>query len=426
MLAGGRELSVFHTLDLKSALALAVALERAPMGILMLHDHLTGHLYPALGHGMTSTECASIGVHRPGVGPLGVAFAEGHPVTAEADDDLDEELRQLMVAHRCARLSALPLASESSGPLGLLVLLHRRQRLAPAGPMMLLYANVLANALENMYLREVAEHARERAEVRSRAKTQFFARISHELRTPVQSVIGYMDLMRLDPSDPLPARHKDLLARATRSGEAILDVIDDLINFSRVEVGRVDCHLCRVSVAEAMEAAEQVVAPLAAGRRVDLRVERPKKEFVRADAGKLRQILVNLLANAVKFTPSGGSVTLSASREKRAKWVTFNCTDTGPGIATEKLGQIFEPFVQLGMPALDGLGGSGLGLPISREFAAAMGGELQASSDGHGSTFTLRLQRDRLKRAVRSRKPSRDEVTTRPIELPGAVSALQP
>src|SRR4051812_11265751 len=107
MLAAGREHSVFHTLDLKSALALAVALERAPMGLLMLHDSLTGHLYPALAHGMTSSECASIGVHRPGIGPIGLAFSEGHPVTVEVSETLDEELRILMATHRCARLSVV-------------------------------------------------------------------------------------------------------------------------------------------------------------------------------------------------------------------------------------------------------------------------------------------------------------------------------
>ena len=404
MLAGGREHSVFHTLDLKSALALALELERAPMGLLMLHDHLSGHLYPALAHGMTPKESSDFGEHRPGIGPIGLAFSERRPATVNDTEVLDPELRSLMHARQCPRLSAVPLSTDSSSVLGLLVLLHREERSTPAGPLLLQYASVLATALENIHLRELAEHARERAEVRSQAKTQFFARISHELRTPVQSVIGYLDLMRLETSEPLPARHLELVGRAARSGEAILSVIDDLINFSRVEVGRVRCHLRRVSVADAMSSAEVIVAPIAASRRVEIHVEPPVKEFVRADASKLKQILVNLLANAVKFTPSGGSVSLSASRDRSAKqWVSVSVTDTGPGIAPDKLGQIFEPFVQLGIPTLDGLGGSGLGLPISREFAVAMGGELAASSDGrgHGSTFTLRLLRDRLSRRPR-------------------------
>jgi signal transduction histidine kinase len=402
MLAGGRDHRVFHTLDLKSALALAIELERAPMGLLMLHDPLSGHLYPALAHGMTPQQGSEFGIHRPGIGPLGIAFAERRPVTVSCSTDLAVALRGPMQSLECTRLSAVPLSTESSNVLGLLVLLHRARRPAPGGQLLLLYARVLATALENVYLREVAEDARERAEARSKAKSQLFARISHELRTPLQSVIGYLDLMRLETAEPLPARHLDTLARAARSSATMLSVIDDLINFARVEVGRIKYDLRRVSVADAMASVEIIVAPIAADRRVAIRVEPSAPEFVRADAAKLKQILINLVANAVRFTPSGGSVSLSTRRTGRAgEWVTVSVRDSGRGIAADKLDHIFEPFVQLGIPTLDGLGGSGLGLPISREFAAAMGGELEASSDGHGSTFTLRLHRDRLSRQRR-------------------------
>jgi signal transduction histidine kinase len=408
MLAGGREHSVFHTLDLKSALALAIALERAQMGLLMLQDGLSGHLYPALAHGMTPTQCSEFGIHRPGVGPFGLAFSERRAVAVHCTPNVDAPLRASMQMLGCSRLLAVPLFTDASSVLGLLVLLHRAGRLGPAGPLLMLYASVLATALENVHLREVAEHARERCEIRSRAKTQFFARISHELRTPIQSVLGYLDLMRLETAEPLPARHLEMLGRAATNGEGMLSVVDDLINFSRAEVGRVTYRLRRVSVAEASLAAEVVVAPIAALRGVTLRVEPSLRVFARADSSKLRQILVNLLANAVRFTPSGGSVILGArkSESRASPWVTVFVTDTGSGIATDKLHQIFEPFAQLGIPPLDGLGGSGLGLPISREFATAMGGELEASSNGQGSTFTLRLLRDRLSRRPRPSAPA--------------------
>ena len=402
MLAGAREHSVFHTLDLKSALALAVALERAPIGLLMLHDNLTGHLYPALLHGATNMRATDFGLHRPGIGPIGLAFSTRRIVAVNADGPIDDDLRALMHDARCTHLSVVPLFTDPAPSLGALVLLCRRPRAISGGPLMLLYASVLANALDNLRRRDVAEHACEQAEVRSRAKSQFFARLSHELRTPVQSVIGYLDLMRVETTEPLPARQRDLLDRAVRSGEAILNVIEDLINFSRVEAGQVSCNVCRTPLADSIAAAELIVAPIAASRRVTLQVENPIKEFVRADATRLRQILVNLLVNAVKFTPGGGSVTVRATRDKpRGKWLNIDVSDTGRGIPREKLARIFEPFVQLGIPTLDGLGGSGLGLPISREFAKAMGGELAAASNGHGSTFTLRLRRDRL---ARSRK----------------------
>jgi signal transduction histidine kinase len=400
VLAGGREHSVSHTLDLKSALALAVALERAQMGVLMLHDGLSGHLYPALAHGMTPQQCAEFGVHRPGIGPFGVAFSKRRLVTVSCTTGLDPGLRRPMQTIRCARLSVVPLFTDASRVLGLLVLMYRTRRRRPARPLLLLYATVLATALDNVRRREAAEHARERAEVRSQAKTQFFARISHELRTPLQSVVGCIDLMQLDDAEPLTPRHRDLLARISRSSEAMLSVIDDLINFSRVEVGRVRYELRRVSVMDAMAAAELVVAPIAVSRGVVLQIEPSPPAFVRADPGKVKQILINLLANAVRFTPSGGSISMSARKAagRASQWVTISVTDTGAGIPPDRMGQIFEPFASLGIPALDALGGSGLGLPISREFAMAMGGELVASSDGHGSTFSLRLLRDRLSR----------------------------
>src|SRR5258705_10489587 len=118
MLAGGREHSVIHTLDLKSALALAIALERAPMGLLMLHDHLSGHLYPALAHGMTPKESSDFGEHRPGMGPIGLAFSERRPVTVNDTEVVDPELRSLMHAGQGPRPSAVPLSADPSTRLG--------------------------------------------------------------------------------------------------------------------------------------------------------------------------------------------------------------------------------------------------------------------------------------------------------------------
>jgi len=154
----------------------------------------------------------------------------------------------------------------------------------------------------------------------------------------------------------------------------------------------VQYHVRRVPVAEAIDAAETVVAPIATSRGVELKAQHDVHEFVLADPVKLRQILINLLTNAVKFTPKGGTVGLSC--DGTGKWVSLHISDVGPGIQSEDLPKIFEPFVQLGIPMLDSLGGSGLGLPISREFASAMGGEIEVESDpGHGSTFTLKLRR---------------------------------
>jgi hypothetical protein len=147
MVEGPWRHGLFHTLELRSALALALALEHAPMGLLMLHDQFTGRLYPALSSGMTTGQCATIGLHRPGVGPIGIAFSECRSVAVTATGALDDDVRSLMQAVRCPRLSVVPLVIDPPRVLGLLVLLYRRRQPSPAAPVLLLYASVLAVAL---------------------------------------------------------------------------------------------------------------------------------------------------------------------------------------------------------------------------------------------------------------------------------------
>jgi len=189
----------------------------------------------------------------------------------------------------------------------------------------------------------------------------------------------------------LTAAQTRLLNRVRDSEEILVHVIDDLITFSRLEAGHVAYHLGPVMAQEALRVTEAVVSPLANDRGVLLEVEQcPPGLAVAADADKLKQVLVNLAANAVKFTNRGGTVRLSCRADSDS--VNFDVADNGPGIAPEKLRDIFEPYVQLGTPLLDRFGGSGLGLAISREFAAGMHGQLTvASIVGRGSVFTLRL-----------------------------------
>jgi signal transduction histidine kinase len=238
-----------------------------------------------------------------------------------------------------------------------------------------------------------ANNARETAEQIGRAKIQFLARMSHELRTPLQSIAGYLDLLRVDGANPLTPTQAHQVERMYISEQILVHVIDDLITFSQLESGHVRYRLAPTSAGEALRAAEAVVVPLAIDRGVRLGVaDVPADVIVRGDADKLKQVLVNLTANAVKFTGRGGSVTLTCRAEPDD--VYFDVTDTGPGIAPDKLTAIFEPYMQLGTPMLDHFGGSGLGLAISRDFASGMNGDLSVrSAVGKGSVFTLRLPR---------------------------------
>ena len=401
MLAGVQDTWDLQAVDLKPALALALELEHAQMGVLLLYDETSDELFPALGEGLTPEQCAQFAHQRPGIGPFGIAFAEHRRVTVpDALHGDDSDAVAAGAIHMAARqlgfrsMDIIPIA-DGTRAVGTLALLFRRTH-APserAARLVEMCAHTMAIALDSAKRRHEADKKRKRVEDLSRAKIHFFARMSHELRTPLQSIAGYVDLLRLGVRGRVTPAQAELLFRVEKSEQLLLSVIDDLITFSRIEVGRIEYHLGPVAVTDAIVAAEMVVSPIAKERSVSLRVDRCDPALcVHADSDKLRQVLVNLLANALKFTPSQGHVHLSSRADDQA--VYFTIADTGPGIPPEKLQDIFQPFVQLGVPLLDGLGGSGLGLAISREFAAGMAGEISVESvEGKGATFTLKLKR---------------------------------
>ncbi|HSU14161.1 PAS domain S-box protein [Longimicrobium sp.] len=250
-----------------------------------------------------------------------------------------------------------------------------------------------ALALERARLYEAERTARAEAEAANRAKFEFLTTMSHELRTPLNAIAGYVDLLELEIRGPLTeAQHADL-QRIRRSQTHLLGLINDVLNFARIETGHVHFDVRDVAVGELLEGVEELIAPQVRARgqsyeyrRCDAAVE------VRADAEKLRQIVLNLLSNAVKFTPEGGCITLSGEADGDA--VRVRVADTGIGIPADKLGTIFEPFVQVNAGYTRTSEGTGLGLSISRDLARAMGGELDAESrEGEGSVFTLILPR---------------------------------
>jgi signal transduction histidine kinase len=213
--------------------------------------------------------------------------------------------------------------------------------------------------------------------------------MSHELRTPLQSIAGYVELLRAGAVEPLTPALARVLARVHDSEEVLVHVIDDLITFSRLESGHVTYRIGPVAAEEALRICQSVIGPLASDHGVTFEVAECPGTFVAADGDKLKQILVNLAANATKVSPRGGTVRLSCTLDGGGM-VRFDVSDNGPGIPADKLRDIFEPYVQLGSG--DRLGGTGLGLTISRDFAAGMRGQLSvASTLGTGSVFTLRL-----------------------------------
>jgi signal transduction histidine kinase len=225
----------------------------------------------------------------------------------------------------------------------------------------------------------------------NRAKSQFLTTMSHELRTPLNAIAGYAELLEMGVRGPVTSEQREDLGRIQRSQKHLLGLINDLLNFARIENGRVELLVEEVSVEDALASVELLIQPQIVTK--GLRYHRaPGDRAVKclADRDKLRQVLLNLLSNAVKFTPATGEIAIDW--ERRADLVLIRVRDTGPGIPARQLELIFEPFVQLTNTLTRVAEGTGLGLSISRELARAMKGDVTVVSQvGQGSTFTVSL-----------------------------------
>jgi PAS domain S-box-containing protein len=238
------------------------------------------------------------------------------------------------------------------------------------------------------------EEARDAAHEANRAKAEFLRVMSHELRTPLNAIGGYTDLLNIGVYGPITDQQRDALDRINRSQRHLLSLINDVLNFARLEAGRIELSLIPVSVSDVVIGLETLIAPQLHAK--DLQYvfsDRPTNQLrVLADQEKFEQILLNLLSNAIKFTPAGGKITVGA--EGGDDTVSIWVTDTGIGIPADKHESIFEPFVQVGRTPSSAHEGTGLGLAICRDLARAMKGELAVESqEGIGSKFTLILPR---------------------------------
>jgi PAS domain S-box-containing protein len=234
--------------------------------------------------------------------------------------------------------------------------------------------------------------ARVEAEAANRSKSEFLAAVSHELRTPLNAIAGFTDLLQVGVHGDLTEAQENDIRRIQRNQQHLLSLIEQILNFARVEAGRLALDLRSVSVEGALADLDNMIGPQLESRGLQHAVScRQPNLTVRADPEKLQQILLNLLSNAIKFTAPGGQIMIDCFAE--GSQAILRIIDTGRGIPTDKLERIFEPFVQVDRSLMpDGQQGVGLGLAISRELARAMGGELTAQSEpGIGSTFTLCL-----------------------------------
>ena len=225
----------------------------------------------------------------------------------------------------------------------------------------------------------------------SRHKSQFLANMSHELRTPLNAIIGYSEMLQEEAQDLDQETLIPDLQKVNAAGKHLLGLINDILDLSKIEAGRMDLFVEQFDIGQLVRDVEAIVQPLMDKNVNTLIVTCPNGiGAMQADQTKVRQTLFNLLSNAAKFTDRG-TINLTVQREPE-DWLTFGVMDTGIGMTEEQLGRLFEAFSQAEASTGNRYGGTGLGLAISRHFCRMMGGELMVESVyGHGTTFTVRL-----------------------------------
>ncbi len=239
--------------------------------------------------------------------------------------------------------------------------------------------------------RALAEMAREKAEAASRAKTDFVARMSHELRTPLNALLGFAQLLANRPDEPLSQAQAEAVRVIEQSGWHLLDMINDLLELSRIESGNVRVQIGRIDLELVVAESLHLVGSLGSeqGILVSTHID-PSARHANADPTRLRQVLVNLLSNAIKYNRPGGTVRIEATKERGSARLELRVRDTGMGIGAEQLAHLFEPFNRLGRD--DTIPGTGIGLAIARNLVELMDGTLEASSEpGRGCCFTVSL-----------------------------------
>jgi PAS domain S-box-containing protein len=245
---------------------------------------------------------------------------------------------------------------------------------------------------------DAAEAARAASERASRAKSDFLAVMSHELRTPLNAIGGHTQILEMGLHGPVTDGQREALERIGRAQRHLLGLINNVLNLTRIETGRVEYRIRPVLVSSVLGDLASLVQPQFAARQISLVSSMPGSDgaevHVAADREKLIQILTNLLGNAAKFTPPRGVVEMRLVPGPRPHLVQIEVRDSGPGIPADKLELIFEPFVQLERSLSSHTEGTGLGLAISRDLARGMGGDLHALSEsGQGATLVLSLPR---------------------------------
>jgi GAF domain-containing protein/CheY-like chemotaxis protein len=423
--------AVSSSLDLETVLTTivsrAVQLSGLDGGVVFEYDEAAEEFVPRAsaqqGRGLAAAGQAGI---RKGEGVVGRTATTLEPVQV-ADIGLagayEGPLREALIESGVRALLAVPILREGR-LLGGLAVSRNEPGDFPAETVELLqtFSTQSALAIQNARLFQQLEAA-------NRHKSEFLASMSHELRTPLNAIIGYSEMLQEEATDLGQASLVPDLGKINTAGKHLLELINAVLDLSKIEAGKMDLFVEPFDVARLVEEIGGVIQPLA-DRKGNSLVTWCAHEtgMMRADLTKVRQSLFNLLSNACKFT-EGGTVSLTARREwvpsLNAHWMRFQVTDTGIGMTSEQMGRLFQEFSQAGPDTARKYGGTGLGLALSRRLCRMMGGDVEVESEpGRGSTFTIRLPAEVAEPAVEASTEAAPAPAREPPSIAGTVLVI--
>ena len=415
--------AVNSTLDIETVLATivskAVQLSMTDGGAIYVFDEESQEFQLRATHGMDAAMIAAVRDQRVRPDEAIVAQATGKRGPVQVPELLDEPLSPLLkivirAGYRAVLVVPLLRPREI---IGLLVVRRKQPGEFSKSTIDLLgtFADQSALAIQNARLFRDIEEKSKQLEQASQHKSQFLANMSHELRTPLNAIIGFTEILREDARDLRREDELEPLDRVHSAGRHLLALINDILDLTKIETGRMELHLESFPLGPLIEGVAKAIEPMASKNGNRLIVDCPAGlGIVHADQTRLRQVLLNIANNATKFTEQG-RIIISAQPQRidERDWIIIGVTDTGIGMTEEQIGRLFQQFFQADTSFTRKYGGAGLGLAISRHFCLMMGGDISVVSEpSKGSTFTIRLPR-----VVQSAKPDVTEThakTTHP------------